>query len=248
MSQAQTETTVVLPQWNIAHIITRLELGGAQQATLSQVQALATAERPVYLLYGPGEQLDAALANMPHVRGLPIPALGRQVRPLSDGAAVWQVRRALQHIQVQAPQRPLLVHTHSSKAGIVGRIAAAMVDAACVVHSIHGFGHQPSMPRWQRGPLWAAELMASYLTDGFTADSAANLKRGRQEGLLRRHPTAVVHCGIDIDRYQAPSADALAALRQELQLTPTQPVVLKIACLKPQKDPTAFVAVAELCN
>lgn len=227
----------------LVHIVTKLELGGAQLATLHQVQHTTFGVRPRHLLFGPGGMLDAAAAAMPGVRCWPIEALSGPLSLTRDSRAVWQLTQALRVIEKAHPGCPLLVHTHSSKAGILGRWAAWAVGAACIVHTIHGFGYQRHMSRGLFASLWAAERLTAMVTDGFTADSEANVARGRHEGLLTDKPCAVVHCGVDVAAY-APGP-APAGLKAALGIAPQDAVVLGVACLKPQKNPLSFVRVAQ---
>jgi glycosyltransferase involved in cell wall biosynthesis len=226
----------------LVHVITKLELGGAQLATLHEVAHSRIAPAPRYLVFGSGGLLDAEARALPGVQCREAPSLGRAIDPVSDLRAVWELQRILRDLRTAHPGRPLLVHTHSSKAGIVGRWAARWAGAACIVHTIHGFGHQPGMRRPTFAALWLAERATARITDGFTADSEANLVRGRRERLLGDVPQAVVRCGIDLDAF-APRPPP-AGLRERLGLTPGQPVVLNVSCLKPQKDPRLFVQVA----
>jgi glycosyltransferase involved in cell wall biosynthesis len=231
-------------QWIGVHIITRLELGGAQLATLYEAAHSTFTAAPRYLIYGPGGLLDAEAQALPHVVCLPAAALGRAISARRDVAAIWQVAGLLRQIRRRHPGAKLLVHTHSSKAGIIGRLAAAAVRAECVVHSIHGFGHQPAVMPWitWRG-LWLGEVLAARCTQGFTADSAANLARGRAEGIITHHKTQVVHCGIDVAAF-AHAATPPQEVRVRLGIEPDHLVVLQVACLKPQKNPLALLELA----
>lgn len=227
----------------VVHIITRLELGGAQLATLFQARHDRFGTAPCYLIYGPGGMLDAEAQRLPGVVCVPAPALARAIRPDQDLAALWQLRGLLRWVRAQHPDRRLLVHTHSSKAGVLGRLAARLAGADTIVHSIHGFGHQASTPTPLRQLLFLSEKAAAQVTDGFTGDSAANLTRGRAEGLITDQRTAVVYCGADLTAFATPRP-GVAALRQSLGIPADQVVLLNVSCLKPQKNPTMYLRVA----
>ena len=228
---------------SVVHVITRLELGGAQLATLYELQHATFGARPRYLIFGPGGMLDAEAQRLTQIRCLAAPALARAIHPHQDARALWQIKELLHDVRRTHGGHKLLVHTHSSKAGVLGRIAARLAGAECIVHSIHGFGHQHDTPAPRRQILWASEKLAAGVTHGFTADSAANLMRGRDEGLVGSVPCAVVHCGIDVAAY-APDPAAAAALRHELTIPDAHRVVLDISCLKPQKNPEMFLRLA----
>src|SRR5690349_16940454 len=123
----------------VCHVITRLELGGAQENTLYTVSHLGSSFRPM-LVCGPGGMLDEEALRL----GLDVrfvPALGREVRPVRDVAALAGLYRIFRR------ERPDIVHTHSSKAGILGRLAARLARVPFVVHSIHGYGFNAWQPR-----------------------------------------------------------------------------------------------------
>lgn len=226
----------------LVHIVTRLELGGAQLATLYQVQHTQFGVRPRHLIFGPGGMLDDVARALADVRCWPVCSLQNPLRPARDLKAVRELVGVLKAIQKMHPGRMLVVHTHSSKAGILGRWAARFVGAACIVHTIHGFGHHRHMSKVLFAGLWAAEQATACITSGFTADSQANLERGQKEGLLGDRPRCVVRCGIDVSAFAA--AQASLGLKERLGIDAADAVVLGVACLKPQKDPLTWVEVA----
>jgi glycosyltransferase involved in cell wall biosynthesis len=226
--------------WDLAHVITKLELGGAQLATLYEVEHATACTGDRFLLYGPGGMLEPEARALEKVRAVEVPALAREVRPGRDARAVAQLSLALRRLRT--PGRRLLVHTHSSKAGILGRGAARAAGADVVVHSIHGFGHaDPWAPALRRGAFLAAEQLAAHITDGYTADSAANLDQAWRDGILGQVPARVVRCGIDTGAFAKPARQP-AAVRAELGCG--SDVVLGAFCFKPQKDPITFLRVA----
>jgi glycosyltransferase involved in cell wall biosynthesis len=140
-----------------------------------------------------------------------------------------------------------LVHTHSSKAGILGRLAARLAGANRIIHSIHGFGHSHHPNTLVRKVLWGAEKVASYCTDGFTGDSSANLVQGKEQSLIGKIPHGVVYCGVDTEEFKSldPDDSQLQSLREELSIPREHHIILNISCLKPQKDPITYVEVAQ---
>jgi len=223
----------------VVHVITLLELGGAQQNTLTTVARLDRARFAPQLVCGVGGYLDDEARAL----GVPVhflPELVRPVAPLNDLRAARALAALLAPL---AARGPVVVHTHSSKAGLLGRRAAARAGARPVVHTVHGFGHD-ALPR---GPLRAAgvwaERRAARHTDAFLSVSRANIEEGRRLGLFGDRPVHLVRSGIDVpDFARAPALRAAA--RAELGLPADAPVVGLVACLKPQKAPLDFVALA----
>ncbi|MDG2149254.1 MAG: glycosyltransferase family 4 protein [Planctomycetota bacterium] len=225
----------------VFHIITMLELGGAQQNTLHTVASLDRAEFAPHLVCGPGGLLDDEARDL----GIPlhfIPELVRPIRPLQD----WRAARSIAALlKPDAAKGPVVVHTHSSKAGVVGRLAARMANASPVVHSIHGFGHEAIDARWKRRMVLAAERYMGGYTDAFISVSQCSLDEGRQLKLLGQAPQRVIRSGIDLEDFGR--ADSLREeTRHGLGYSAMAPVVGMIACLKPQKAPLDFVEMAAL--
>ena len=224
----------------VVHVITQLELGGAQQNTLHTVASLDRARFAPVLVCGPGGLLDdEARAS----RDVPVHFLEDLVRPLSPRRDLAATAALAALLAPLAARGPVLVHTHSSKAGIVGRRAAARAHAGPVVHSVHGFGHA-ALPA---GPVRALGLMVerrmARTTDAFLCVSRAAIAQGRALGLFGDRPVHLVRSGIDLADFAR--ADALrAGARAELGLPPGALVVGLIACLKPQKAPLDFIELS----
>ena len=220
----------------VAHVITMMELGGAQDNTLHTVTHLDPARYQTFLLAGPGGLLEAEARTALGERYQTVPDLRRPIHPLRDLRAYRQLRRALAAI------RPQVVHTHSSKAGLLGRLAAARERVPVIVHSIHGFGFHPDQPRLLRGALIAAERLAARTATHYVAVSEANRRQGRRLGLFNGATASVIRSGVLLDRFRHPPEGPAA--RRALGLPAAAPVVGTVACFKPQKAPLDFVATA----
>ncbi|MGH7254403.1 MAG: glycosyltransferase family 4 protein [Nitrospirales bacterium] len=221
----------------VAHVITKLELGGAQQNTLFTVGHLdRTRFRPA-LITGEAGLLDAEARALPGVEFHQVPSLVRPVRPLRDLRAFLALTRLLARI------KPAIVHTHSSKAGILGRWAARAAGVPIIIHSIHGFGVTPSQSSLMRRTLIGMERLAARVTTRFFAVSDANRRLGIELGLFRPEQVRVLRSGVDLEALRRVTVDR-AAKRRELGFTPDQPLVGMVAALKPQKAPVDFVRLA----
>jgi glycosyltransferase involved in cell wall biosynthesis len=223
----------------VVHVITLLELGGAQQNTLTTVARLDRARFAPQLVCGTGGFLDDEARAL----GVPLHFLPDLVRPVSPARDLRATRALTALLAPLAARGPVIVHTHSSKAGLLGRRAAARAGAKPVVHSVHGFGHD-ALPRGllRLAGLWA-ERRAARETDAFISVSQANIEEGRRLNLFADRPVHLVRSGVDLtDFARAPSLRAAA--RASLGLPQDAPVVGLIACLKPQKAPLDFVALA----
>jgi len=118
----------------VLHPITRLTLGGSSENTIASCVALNGAGYDCILATSFRESDAASLADARRrgCRIVDVPAMGREVAPLADLTALAQLVRLIRR------ERPAVVHTHTSKAGFVGRLAAVVARAPAVIHQPHG--------------------------------------------------------------------------------------------------------------
>jgi glycosyltransferase involved in cell wall biosynthesis len=217
-------------------VITRLEFGGAQRVALHTVATLDRELFEVGLAWGPGEVLDDEARALDRVACFEIADLVRPVAPMQDWRALAELRRAIRDF------RPDVVHTHSSKAGVLGRLAARREHVPVVVHTVHGFGFTPLQSPIKRALFIGAERIAARWTDHFVAVSERNLDHGVELGLWRRDRASVIRAGIDLGRFRGAVDDG--AVRTRLEIPPDVPLVTQIGNFKPQKGPHDFVRAA----
>ncbi|MGH9750358.1 MAG: glycosyltransferase [Candidatus Polarisedimenticolia bacterium] len=225
----------------VCHVITRLDLGGAQENTLYTVGHLRPPYAPT-LVAGPGGLLDGEARQLQGVGVAFEPALLRSIHPFRDPLAILRLARRFR------AARPDIVHTHSSKAGILGRLAARLAGVPVVVHTIHGFGFNTGQPALLRSALVTAERLVAPFTTHFIAVSRANLEEGVRRGIVDPAGASVIRSGVPLAAFRAAAADPALrngrGLRHELGFPTTTPLVGMIACLKPQKAPIDFVETA----
>jgi glycosyltransferase involved in cell wall biosynthesis len=215
--------------------ITRLELGGAQRVVLHTAEALDRAHFEVALVWGPGDLLDDEATAIPGLERIPVPTLVRPVAPISDLRALASLRAAVRSF------RPRVVHTHSSKAGVLGRLAARL-EGVPAVHTVHGFGFTPLQSAPKRFVFRSAERMMARVTDHFVTVSETDRQRGIEMGLFPPEKATVIRAAIDLDRFRG--ATGGDAARERLGVPPDVPLVIQIGNFKPQKAPLDFVRVA----
>jgi len=220
----------------VAHVITRLDLGGAQQNTLHTVRALDRARFDAVLICGAGGMLDAEVRADARVRAVFLDSLAREVSPLRDLLALLELVKVLQ------AERPDVVHTHSSKAGILGRLAAAWVGVPVVVHTYHGFGfHDRQHPLVKRLYVLLERLCAR-VTTRLVYVSESNARYAQAHGLGPAAGATIIRSGIKLADFPAPVD--VAALKTSVGIGMHKPLVVSIGNLKPQKNAADFVAAA----
>ena len=231
----------------VTHIITRLVVGGAQENTVASVLGLR--QKPgveVHLIsgptFGPEGSLESELAGAPEVLTR-VPELVRPVHPLKDWLALRRLEKILRE------QKPDLVHTHSGKAGILGRLAARRAGVPVIIHHIHG----PSFGPFQ-GPLanWiftAAERHAARVTTHFICSAQAMTRLYLAAGIGRPEMYTRIFSGFPVDPFLNAVNDP--ALRSRLGLAPDAFVIGNISRLAPLKGHedlfTAFEALLPQC-
>jgi glycosyltransferase involved in cell wall biosynthesis len=225
----------------VVHLVTKLELGGAQLNTLYTAEHLDPERFDAYLLCGPGGMLESRLTATGRL--VIVPALGREIRPFRDLRALIQLVRLFRRI------RPQVVHSHSSKAGILGRLAAALARVPVVVHSVHGFSFSPAQPWITRSFYRLAEKACCRLTSHFIFVARADVELARELRLIAPENGAasgkghsLVRSGFPLEKFLA-SGDA-AAMRTRFGLPAAGFVCGTIAPFKPQKGLLHLVDIA----
>ena len=223
----------------VLHVITRLVVGGAQENTIASVLGLRARHGvDARLLSGPTTGPEGSLASLvqpPELLTL-IPPLIRALHPLKDLLAYRQLLALFRQL------RPELVHTHSGKAGILGRLAAARAGVPVVMHTLHGpsFGpFQGPLPNWL---FRNAELYAARCTQHFVSVADAMTQQYLAAGIGRREQFTTLRSGFTLEPFLNAPNDP--ALRRKLGLAPDDFVVGKIARLFRLKGHDEVFAVA----
>ena len=217
----------------VAHIITRLDFGGAQANTLYTASALDRRRFDAFIVAGPGGLLEGRAAPD---RLVAARSLVREINPARDLAAFFELKALLRRL------RPAVVHTHSSKAGILGRLAAAAAGVPVVVHTYHGFGFHPLQHFLKRGLFVLLEKFCARFSDALVFVSKANMETARAAGIGSPEKYRLIRSGVKLSGY--PAATDRAARRAELGLAADAVVVLSIGNAKPQKNPRHFLEAA----
>jgi glycosyltransferase involved in cell wall biosynthesis len=226
------------------HFITRLIVGGAQENTVSNVEdQVRLFGDKVTLVTGPGLGPEGSLeerAKQSGARLIVMPELHRAIRPWQDWRAYRELRRLIRTL------KPDVIHTHASKAGIIGRQAGAD-ERVPVVHTIHGaafhFGQSP--PAYQL--YKSLERRAGRQTAHFISVCDAMTNQYVAAGVAPREKFTTIRSGFDVEPYLSPvksRAESRAEIRAELGLKEGDLVVGKIARLFHLKGHQYLIAAA----
>ena len=211
----------------VLHIITRLIVGGAQENTLLSVEGLdRLPDYEVTLVTGvdngpEGDLLERARRT---TRLVILPELGRSINPLSDVAAFFKLYRLIRR------GRYHIVHTHSSKAGVLGRVAARLAGTPIVVHTLHSLVFHDYQPWLVNRLWWAVKKLCAPLTDHFISVSSVLSQKAIAAGIARPEKFTTIYSGMELDWFLDSKVDP-AAVRREFGIPADAPVVGKIARL-----------------
>jgi glycosyltransferase involved in cell wall biosynthesis len=227
----------------VVHIITKLELGGAQQNTLFTIAHLNRERfRPYLITNNEGILVSEAMA-LNGVKTFLLPELIREINPLMDIMALLKIRGILRSLKKS--DSAAIVHTHSSKAGILGRWGAWLAGADVIIHTIHGFGFHDHQSSPIRTSIILLEKLTAMITDKFIAVSKANIQKGVEKGIFPVQKAILIRSGIELGKFEGVKVNK-GDKKKELGVEPTVPLVTMIGCLKPQKAPLDYVEVAHL--
>lgn len=224
----------------IVHIITRLIVGGAQENTISTVLGLT--QKPdvnVYLISGPTRGPEGSLVD--RVAGIPglyyeTPHLVRPVHPIKDVLALIDLVRLLKTL------KPDIVHTHSGKAGVLGRIAARIAKTPIIIHTIHGPSFGDFQGKIPNLIFLTAEKFAAKYTTHFIAVSQAMIHQYLRAGIGRQNQYTCIYSGFNLEPYLTVKNDL--QLRAKYGILPDDIVIGKIARLFKLKGHDDLFAIA----
>jgi len=224
----------------VIHPITRLVLGGAQQNTMETCALLDPARFDAQIIAGPETGPEGDIISEVRRRNIPLtilPGLVFRPDPVNDFRALRGMQLLFQR------EKPHIVHTHSSKAGILGRWAARLAGVPVIVHTVHGWGHHPYQQVLMRNLYKFLERRTVVFTDKLIAVSSLNIEKGLRDGIGTADKYVTIHSSINLDDFTNVTVDA-AALKRSLGMDPQRPVVGTVGRFTPQKNPLDFVRVA----
>jgi glycosyltransferase involved in cell wall biosynthesis len=211
----------------VTHVITRLIVGGAQENTVASVLGLR--EKPgmeVNLLtgptHGPEGSLEGAFSACPGLLTV-LPELVRPLHPWKDGLALRRLTGLFRE------RKPEIVHTHSGKAGILGRLAAARAGIGTIIHTIHGPSFGPFQGALANALFRAAERYAAKVTTHFVVVAEAMTRQYLAAGIGRPEQFTRILSGFLLEPFLASHNDL--QLRAGLGLAPDDIVIGKVARL-----------------
>ena len=223
---------------NILYVITKLELGGAQKQLLSLICRLDKDRYRLFLFTAKKGQLFEDALSIKGLKIEPSLFLERPLNFIKDLLAFIELYFFIRKNNID------IVHTHSSKAGILGRLAAKLARVRIVIHTVHGWSFNDFQPAFTKIIFIMLERLCAGLSDKIIVVSGCDLKSGLANGIGLPGKYALINYGIDYQDFRP----ANKGIREELGIASDELVVGSIACLKPQKSPLDFIRIASLVN
>ena len=173
--------------------------GGAQENTLLTIQGLKRDTLwDLHLVYGPEIEGEGSLVDEACSLGItlrPLQSLRRNIHPWHD------IRGYEELLNYFRAEHFDLVHTHSSKAGVLGRMAARQAGVPCVVHTIHGLAFDEFQPAWKNRIFTTAEQVAAEHCDVMIAVCRTMAERAIAAGIGNRSMIRTIYSGFPLDQF-----------------------------------------------
>lgn len=177
----------------ILYIITHLGTGGAQEYLISILRHLDYSQYKVIVIAG--SRNPDCLNGLP-VTYVEIPQMVRDISPLNDLKALFRIVDFIRKNHID------IVHTNSTKAGIIGRFAARIAGVTKIIHTVHGYPFDAQISMLKRFFYFLVECSAARLTDRLITVARWNREKGIHLKLAGRNKFTLVRNGFDIDLIQ----------------------------------------------
>ena len=188
-----------MKRYRVGHVITRLCQGGAQENTFHTVRLSSRDRFETELISGPTEGSEGSLESAIEKAGIEIlrvPHLVRRVAPSNDWRALNELTRLFRERTYH------IVHTHTSKAGLLGRIAARRAGVPAVVHTPHGHVFDGYFAKPVTRLFIACERYAARRTDSLIALTQRDLEEHLAQRIGFPEQWTAVFSGIDFGPFE----------------------------------------------
>ncbi|MGE5417640.1 MAG: glycosyltransferase family 4 protein [Acidobacteriota bacterium] len=217
----------------IVQIITLSEIGGAQKVVFQIVSGLKDRAQFIVICHPDGE-LVSWLQDI-GIRTIALDCFRREISPIND------VKALIQLVRILKAERPDIVHCHSSKAGILGRLAAWLAGVNRILFTVHSWGFNDYQPFILRKSYLIAEKIIARFTDLIICVTNKDLVKGVESGIAPPEKMIVIHNGMDPLTLEGPHN----VLRNELGLGDAAILIGSVGRLAEPKEPLAFIEAAK---
>ncbi|MBN1255262.1 MAG: glycosyltransferase family 4 protein [Deltaproteobacteria bacterium] len=221
----------------VLQLITRLDKGGAPRVFLQLIRGLTELGIEIVMASGPSQQPEEdpeEFSQRLHIPYHPLPHLYRDIAPLHDLLSLFEI------IALIRRERPTLLHTHTTKGGILGRIAGRMTRTK-TIHTPHGHLFYGYFGKGKEGLYIFLERLAARLCERIITISEDERRAYLKKGIGDEHKVVTIYNGIDMDRFPGDGKK----VRTELGIAQKTPLVGFVGRLEEIKGPDRFVEAAK---
>ena len=218
----------------ICHVITKPELGGAQLSTLNLISNLPEDKYQVSVITSPSGILKHEFKSIKNATVYFSPFLTRPLNLILDIFALINI------YIIYRCNRFKIIHTHSSKAGIIGRWAALFARMPVIIHTVHGWSfHDYQNPLKKRSFILLEKITAIFTTK-IICVSKKDIETGLKYKIAPKEKFVLIKYGIPLYQFKNSNCNK-AEKKKELGINNEDPVIGMVSCLKPQKSPLDYV-------
>ena len=218
----------------ILHVITHLDVGGAQDNTLDTCEYLDKSKYDVALAVNAKGYWFERAYSIDNVKVIHMPHLCRQIDFRRDILAFWSLYKNIRE------NRYNIVHTHSSKPGAIARLAAWCVHYPVIIHTIHGFSFHDFMPSWKRFFFILIEKGLSVVTNKIITVSKLNFYKLVSLRIAPFHKCINIYSGISFEKFDHRGSQR-GNLRSQLGLDEETRLIGIVGRLSYQKSPETLI-------
>ncbi|OQX56625.1 MAG: hypothetical protein B5M53_00525 [Candidatus Cloacimonas sp. 4484_209] len=227
-------------KFKIIHIITQFALGGATENTLITVSKLRRKKFSPLVVSGKEPYKEGDLLD--YVKSIDVPFfinknLKRSINPIRDLFCLFSLSKFIRI------QKGTIVHTHSSKAGIIGRWAGYLAGCRLLIHTVHGWSFHQYMVWWKRYLFVFLERFTARFTSKLICVTNQDVKKGLQNRIGTKEQYMVIRSGFDIQKFDRHFCN-IELVKRRFNLPLNKKIVGSVGRLSYQKDPKTFVRSA----
>jgi len=229
----------------ICHVITRMIVGGAQENTLLTIIDHVKKGHEVFLITGASSGPEGELLKnkkFSKIKIIDCPALVRNLSFFQDVKAYYGLKKIIGNIS------PDVVHTHSSKAGVIGRAAAYALQVPFICHTVHGQAFHRYEKAWKNYIYKVAERWAAGKCHKIYAVANAMVEQCVEAKIAPREKYMTVYSGMELEPYLNSSVLEAQELREKLGIPQSAKVVVTVARLFPLKGYEFLLPAAEIIS
>jgi len=228
----------VRKKYSILHIITHLQVGGAQDNTLYTLEKLNRKMFNVSLAANMSGEFYERVTEINDLQLFHLSRLQTRVNLFNDVLSLFFL------IKLIKTEKFDIIHTHSTKPGVLGRLAAFICKKPIIIHTIHGFAFHDFMPLIQKKIFITIEKCMNLISDHLIAVSILNIKKMLELNLTKSHLVTNIYSGIDLSKFSV--SHKSNTIKNELKLPSDNKLVGFIGRFSEQKDPLCFLMAIQL--